>query len=363
MKKLSLIVIVLFFVLAACKKNNNPSPTNPGNPSSGQQTIIRGADLSFLPEITEAGTTFYDSTGVATDPLTIFKDNGCNTVRIRLWYQPATVHSSFSEVLAFSKTIHAAGMNVWLDIHYSDTWADQGHQAKPASWVNLSTSVLEDSVYQYTKRVVGAIQPEFVQIGNEINDGFLWNNGKTNNTNTFIALLNQGIKAAREADDSTKIIIHFAGYKGAFWFYRLLQSHNVNYDIIGISYYPWWHGKDMNVMEDSLSRLSTVFNKKVVIAETAYPFTLGWNDLTNNTIGDSSQLIPQFPATPQGQKNYLMSLRQVLNKNPYNMGFCYWEPDWVAFKGTQATNGSSWENLTLFDFQNKVLPGMDVFNN
>lgn len=357
MKKISFIAILLF-ALISCKKTNTTTPETP----IVQSTIIRGADLSYLPEIESAGTVFYDSTGTAMDPLQIFKENGCNTVRLRLWYQPTTVHSSFQEVLAFSKIVHNTGMKVWLDIHYSDTWADQGHQAKPASWASLSTQVLEDSVYQYTKRVVGAIQPDYVQIGNEINDGFLWNDGKTSNTNTFIALLNQGIKAAKEADDSTKIILHFAGYKGAFWFYRLLQSHNVNYDIIGISYYPWWHGKDMNVMEDSLSRLSTVFNKKVVIAETAYPFTLGWNDWTNNTIGDSSQLITQFPPTPQGQKNYLLSLRSILNKNPNNMGFCYWEPDWVAFKGPQAKDGSSWENLTLFDFQNKALPGMDVFN-
>ncbi len=293
--------------------------------------------------------------------LIIFKNNGCNTVRMRLWYQPAMVHSSFSEVLAFSKTVHTAGMKVWLDIHYSDTWADQGHQTKPASWANLGTQALEDSVYQYTKRVVRAIQPDYVQIGNEINDGFLWNDGKVDNTNTFIALLNKGIKAVRDVDDSTKIILHFAGYKGAFWFYRLLQSHNVDYDIIGISYYPWWHGKDLNTMEDSLSRLSTVFNKKVVIAETAYPFTLGWNDWTNNTIGDSSQLMSQYPATPEGQKNYLLSLRNVLGNNPENMGFCYWEPDWVAFKGPQARNGSTWENLALFDFNNKALPGMTVF--
>lgn len=253
-------------------------------------------------------------------------------------------------------------MKVWLDIHYSDTWADPGHQTKPALWANLSTSVLEDSVYQYTKRVVEAIQPEYVQIGNEINGGFLWNDGKISNRATFIALLNKGIQGARDGDYSTKVIIHFAGYKGAFWFYRILQSNNVNYDIIGISYYPWWHGKDINAMEDSLNVLSSTFNKNVVIAETAYPFTLKWNDWTNNTVGDSSQLIPKYPATPQGQKDYLLDLRSALSKDPKNLGFCYWAPDWVAYKGSQAKDGSSWENLALFDFNNKALPGMDIFN-
>ena len=213
----------LISCIGSCKKNNSTTPTNPAKFSdsgnSNQQTMtIRGTDLSFLPQIEAAGTVFYDSTGTATDPLTIFKDNGCNTVRLRLWYKPATVHSSFSEVDTFSKTIHNDGMKVWLDIHYSDTWADQGTQTKPASWANLSTSVLEDSVYQYTKRVVGAIQPEYVQIGNEINGGLLLDDCKVDKKVTFIALLDKGIQGARDADNSTQIIIHFAGYKGAFWF-------------------------------------------------------------------------------------------------------------------------------------------------
>lgn len=368
MKKLAILVVLLILALVSCKKSNNSTPSNnsnsgnSGSSSSEPANIIRGADLSFLPQIESAGTIFYDSTGTAMDPLTIFKDNGCNTVRLRLWYQPATVHSSFSEVLSFSNKIHTAGLKVWLDIHYSDTWADQGHQTKPASWANLSTSVLEDSVYQYTKRVVSAIQPDYVQIGNEINDGFLWNDGKVDNQSTFITLLDKGIQGARDGDNSTKIIIHFAGYKGAFWFYRLLQSNNVNYDIIGISYYPWWHGKDINVMADSLNVLSSTFNKGVVIAETAYPFTLGYNDYTNNSVGESSQLIAKYPATPQGQRDYLFDLRSALSTIPKDMGFCYWEPDWVAYKGPKATDGSSWENLALFDFNNKALPGMEVFH-
>ena len=368
-KKTSILLAFLLLALFSCQRNNNLLPAY-NNSNSGDSTtsgnqhsqFIRGADLSFLPQIESAGTVFYDSTGMAMNPLTIFKENGCNTIRLRLWYQPATVHSSFSEVLSFSREIHGAGLKVWLDIHYSDTWADPGHQSKPVSWANLSTSVLEDSVYQYTKRVVAAIQPDYVQIGNEINNGFLWNNGKIDNQATFISLLNKGIHGAREGDSTTKIIIHFAGYKGAYWFFRMLQTYNVNYDLIGISYYPWWHGKNMNAMADSLNALSSAFKKGVVIAETAYPFTLKWNDWTNNTVGDTSQIISKYPATPQGQRDYLLNLRKVLSKNTNDMGFCYWAPDWVAYKGPKAKDGSPWENLALFDFNNKALPGMDVFN-
>ena len=115
-------------------------------------------------------------------------------------------------------------------------------------------------------------------------------------------------------------------------------------------------------MADSLSVLSSTFNKGVVIAETAYPFTLGYNDWTDNSVGESSQLITKYPATPEGQKDYLLDLRSALSKNSKGIGFCYWAPDWVAYKGPQATDGSSWENLALFDFNNKALPGMAVFN-
>ena len=353
MKKLWLLFFfILFFV--GCHKTNGDKP-------KPQDTFIRGADLSFLPELEENNTTFYDSTGENKPALEIFKENGCNTVRIRLWHTPIGTHSSLAEVNIFAQQIREAGMKVWLDLHYSDTWADPGKQAKPAGWATLSLIKLKDSVYAYTKRVVTKIQPDYVQIGNEINNGFLWESGRISHETQFTDLLKQGIEATREVDANIRIIIHYAGYKGAFHFFGLLKKHHVDYDLIGISYYPWWHGKNLAALQDSLTQLASTYQKGLVIAETAYPFTLKWNDWVHNIVGDSNQLIAQFPASPAGQKNFLFRLRAVIENIPLGKGFCYWAPDWVSVNGPQSTLGSPWENLTLFDFQHQALPAMCVY--
>ncbi len=146
-----------------------------------------------------------------------------------------------------------------------------------------------------------------------------------------------------------------------FLFLGLMKQYHVDYDIIGLSYYPWWHGKSLDTLQLTLNQLATKYDKEVVIAETAYPFTLSWNDWTNNFIGNANQLIPGYPATEAGQKAFLWKLRTIVQSNPAGKGFCYWEPEWISIKGPQSTVGSPWENLALFDFQNKVLPAMSVY--
>jgi arabinogalactan endo-1,4-beta-galactosidase len=133
--------------------------------------------------------------------------------------------------------------------------------------------------------------------------------------------------------------------------------------MIGLSYYPWWSEKDLSYVAGQLNQLVVQFNKKIFIAETAYPWTLQWKDYTNNVVGESNQLVPAYPATQQGQLQYLQQLKTILAGLPNKLGtgFCYWEPDWVAFKGATATDGSNWENLALFDFSNKTLPGLQAY--
>ena len=345
------LLLFLSLGMMACKKPVTPS----------KNTFIRGADLSRLPEMEEKGTTYYTGKGVAENALEIFQSAGMNVVRLRLWVHPASTHSSLQEVAAFSKRIHAAGLKVWLDLHYSDTWADPGHQTKPAAWANLNLQNLKDSVYAYTQYVVETIHPEYVQIGNEINNGFLWEDGRISHPAQFTALLKKGISATRDADTSIQIILHYAGYKGADWFFGLMEKYHLDYDIIGLSYYSWWHGKSLSTLQLTINQLATKYHKKVVIAETAYPFTLSWNDQTNNVVGDTSQLIPGYPATETGQEAFLWKLRDILQNSSEEGGFCYWEPEWVSSKNQQSNTGSPWENLALFDFQNKVLPAMSVF--
>ena len=349
-------IIFLILCMSSCKKDkeNNP-PVIPAG------YFIRGADLSFLPEIEQASTIFYTSDNKPKDCLTILKESGCNTIRLRLWYNPSNNHSSLVEVAAFANKIKQQNLKILLSIHYSDTWADPGQQTPPGAWAGLTASILGDSVYNYTKRVISVIQPDYVQIGNEINSGFLWEAGRLNNTPSFISLLKSGIRAVRENNINTKIIIHFAGISGSIDFFSLLKTNTVDYDMIGLSYYPIWHGKSLDLLQTTMKDLNTLTRKPVMIAETAYPFTLDWNDYTNNILGLPSQIIPDYPATPAGQLSFIQALIKRIKDTPQGAGFCYWGGEWVAFKGNTSTSGSSWENQALFNFSNTALPVLEAF--
>ncbi len=345
--------LLLLLCLAACQK---PAPEKPK-----EKFFIRSADLSKLPEWEEKGAVFRTASGQREEALQIFRSAGLNIVRIRLWVNPSGVHSSLKEVTAFSQKIQSMGLKVWLDLHYSDTWADPGKQTKPETWQNLSFTQLEDTVYAYTLRVVTRIHPQFVQIGNEINNGFLWDDGKIDHPEHFIALLQKGTSAVRHTDTAIRIILHYAGYYGAETFFSLLQKYHADYDLIGLSYYPWWHGKSLDVLQQTILRLQTAHHKAVVLAETAYPFTLAWNDNTNNFVGNRQQLIADYPPTPEGQKTFLLALRSIIETTPYGGGLCYWEPEWVTIKQAGNTTGSPWENMALFNFQNRAMSSMAVF--
>jgi arabinogalactan endo-1,4-beta-galactosidase len=327
----------------------------------GEDTFIRGADLSDLPKIESLDNVFFNRDGQAGDMLSILKDNGVNTIRVKLWYSSPDGHAGFQEVKAFSERIKAKGLKVWLTVHYSDTWADPGNQAKPGSWLGLDYNTLKDSMYAYTARIVSEIHPEFIQIGNEINSGFLWPHGHNiNNEAQFIELLSTGAKAVRDNDDEAKIIIHFAGLSGSNWFFNKVVD--VDYDIMGLSYYPFYHGQDLGEFESTLSSLGETYDKDILIAETAYPFTLEWEDWTTNIVGSEEDLItPDYPATPTGQKAFVAKIKEIVTQADRGIGFCYWGSELVAFDGNESTEGSPWENLALFGFDNKALPVVEAF--
>ena len=183
----------------------------------------------------------------------------------------------------------------------------------------------------------------------------------TSRRQQFLELLEAGVDAVRQAGTDTEIIMHFAGTADSGPFFDLIDD--LDYDIIGISYYPLFHGKDLAALQTVLENLSQSFDKPVVIAEVAYPFTLQWNDFTHNLVGLEEQLIlPDFPATPAGQRDFLQSIRSIVADSIQNgIGICYWGAELVAWKGPEATDASSWENQALFDFNNKALPVLDVF--
>ncbi|MDZ7614068.1 MAG: glycosyl hydrolase 53 family protein [Flavobacteriaceae bacterium] len=320
---------------------------------------IKGADMSLLPEVRKSGLSFYNKNNEQEDLLKTLKSSGVNVIRLRLWKQPADPNSGFQSVKNLSAEIKNTGLKTLISVHYSDSWADPGTQSKPDQWKNINFEQLKDSVYNYTKKIMTEINPDYIQIGNEINSGLLWPEGNISNPAQMKALLQKGISAVRETNSKTKIIIHFAGISNADWFFSTISG--LDYDVIGISYYSIWHGKDLNALQQSLVSLSETNNKDIFIAETAYPFTLDWKDFTNNIIGLNSQILSEYPASPQGQKDYLIKISDLIKEVPRGIGYCYWGSEWVSYKGNTANNGSPWENQAFWDFSNKSLPVLEAY--
>ncbi len=353
------VVKIFFFVFlfSSCDKDDVDTLV-PDNDSS---KFITAVDISRYPEILNFNPEFYNLEGNQENFISILKENDVNTIRLRLWVNPINEHSGFNEVKQFSQTLKSHGFKVWLTLHYSDTWADPAHQEIPLQWQGVSFTTLRDSVYNYTERVVTQINPDFIQIGNEINSGFLHPQGEIlNNFQKFIELMEEAIIAVRTNTSNTKIILHYAGTDGSDWFFN--QVNILDYDIIGLSYYPIWHGKSLNNLKIKMQDLSEAYNKKIVIAETAYPFTLQWNDWTNNIVGLEDQLItPEYPATIEGQKKFIKQIVNLTNEVENGIGFCYWGAELIAWKGNQSVDASPWENQALFDFDNKALPVLSEF--
>ena len=354
MKKYFPLLYFSMLFLASCVDTELPTGNN--------NFFIKAADCSALPEIEAEQTLFYTEQGLTLSALQILQRNGCNTIRLRLWHNPSDKHCDLKEVSQLAKRIKTMGMKVWLTVHYSDWWADPGQQNIPEAWKKLNYQQLKDSVANYTALIMESINPEFIQIGNEINAGLLWPMAHINNEAQFLGILDTASNVIRSKSQNCKIILHYAGYENAISFFQKVNI--IDYDIIGLSYYPKWHGKQIENLKSGLQQISANFKKDIVIAEVAYPFSLSYNDWTNNIFGSDSDLIlPNYPATPTGQKEFLLKIKEVILGTPNGIGFCYWGAELVAFKGSQATNGSPWENAALFNFNNTALPAQCAFNN
>lgn len=353
--------LLFLFVLVAlsCKKEDESSSPDPINPVNSD--FISAVDISQFPKIDLSSPVFKDSAGNVSNFLDLLKVSGVNTIRLKLWHSPQDGHSGLTEVASFSQELRNKGFKIWLTLHYSDSWADPGQQNPPVLWQNLSFQELMDSVYQYTFRITQIIEPEFIQIGNEINSGMLHPYGDINtNFSQFHQLLDTASMAMRAANKNSRIMLHFAGIQGSDWFFNQLDA--IDYDIIGLSYYPKWHGKSFQELKSKMSLLNQSHQKDVLIAETAYPFTLQWNDWTNNIVGlDEHLILPDYPASPEGQRKFVQDIRDIGENGGSSIGFCYWGAELIAWKGNQATDASPWENQALFDFNNQALPALAEF--
>lgn len=341
-----------------------------------------GADLSYVNQVEENGGVYRDS-GNVKDVFRIFRDHGANCVRVRLWHSPnwqlaITGGKLYSDLADVEKTIRRArqaGMSVNLDLHYSDDWADPQKQDPPAAWKNVSFDVLKDSVYQYTLFVLNYLAskdiiPEMIQIGNETNPGMLFPHGKIVNGNfkPFAELLNSGIKAVRDfsknASIKPQIILHVAQLQDAGWWTRgIIDGEEVrDFDIIGLSHYcKWSKVNTMQVITDTIRSLVKKYNKKVMMVETAYPWTAANADTYNNLF-EAADSVAGYPLSRQGQYNYMKDLVQAIIEGGGN-GIMYWEPAWISSPMRDRWGrGSSWENNALFDFEGNALPAINYMN-
>ncbi|MEO7049938.1 MAG: beta-galactosidase GalA [Ferruginibacter sp.] len=242
---------------------------------------VLGADISFLPELEAKGVKFSDK-GVQKDAIEILKDHGFNYIRLRIFhspekdsgYSPGKGFCDLAHTLQMAKRIKAAGLKFLLDFHYSDYWADPGKQFKPAVWKNLNFPTLKDSVYAYTKAVMSALKtqntlPDMVQVGNEINHGMMWPDGRIDHPDSLAQLIIAGTNAVKEISPKTVMLLHIAlggqNDESVFFLNRML-NRGVHFDIIGESYYPKWHGTPDD-LRNNLTDLINRFHKDVIVVE------------------------------------------------------------------------------------------------
>lgn len=357
------IILTFIFSVSGCRTYSGAEKKS----DAFSYGFIKALDISYLPELEERGAEFF-SNGVKMDFFDIIKDAGINTVRIRLWNDNPLGESSIDNLIKLGKRAVERDLKVLADFHYSDTWGDPGSQSKPEAWKYLSFDELNVKIRKYTADVItecinNGVYPDFVQTGNEISAGFLWDSGRVggsfnDNWNGFTELLISAINGVRDADSDNRIktiVHHHSGsdYNGMKWFFDNIEKYNVPYDIIGVSYYPFYSKDTVTRLKNVITRVKELYGKPVFVVETAYPWTAEWGDDTHNVFGDGSYLLPEFPAGKEGQEGYIKYfLREMYDAEA--VGVAYWGAEWIPVEGF----GSSWENLALFDFEGNALPAL-----
>jgi arabinogalactan endo-1,4-beta-galactosidase len=368
--KVEIILSAIFLIFSLTLISCDNEIDNPDGPKQEENDFYFGADLSSVNMVEDYGAVYKDS-GIVRDPFTIFKNHGCEVVRVRLFHNPDS-KDGYSQLYKpgycglkdVSKTIQRAkdlGMQVCLDLHYSDTWADPANQKIPEAWKGLNLNIMKDSLYNYTLAVLEylkdkSLTPEMIQLGNEINPGILLPVGETEAS--LAVLLNSGIKAVRDFSTTSEIkpeiIIHYADNAGAVWrFTNLINSSVTDFDIMGISYYDQWAKIKFNELASVIKQLKMNFTQEVMIVETAYQWT---NTSRDGKVYNTQIELNGYPVSKTGQFNYMRDLTQTVI-TAGGKGIFYWEPAWV-----NSSLGYGQETNSLFDFNSNVNQGINFMN-
>lgn len=340
--------------------------------------FIKGMDVSMIADLEKRGAVYYCN-GIQEDPFSILKKCGANLIRLRLWVHPFDESGNSyggggNDLETTIQLAHRAAendMGILLDIHYSDFWADPSKQMKPKAWRNLSGQALEQKVYQYTSDVLAAfaderVAPRMIQVGNEITNGLLWPDGHINQPARMAALLQSGICAVRARNPKAKVVLHldFGTDNKMYrkWFDQADQFH-LDFDVIGMSYYPHWNGS-MKLLLENMNDVSGRYDKEVMIAETSIGYTTDTLDCFGIVFSEEEEKATGYVASQDGQEAFLRDLCRTVRsvKNNKGIGVCYWEPAWLpiqdctwgnengcVYMNDKVQAGNTMANQALFD--------------
>ncbi len=343
-----LIQLLLLTTLPACKKSGGHTDTTvtptPDTTQPVTPFFAKGADVSWVTQMESQGIKFYNSAGDERECMQLMKDLGMNTIRLRVWVNPIDNWCNTADVLAKAQRAKSLGMKILLDFHYSDVWADPGHQSKPVAWASLDFAGLKTAVSQHTTDVLNVLKtngitPEWVQVGNETNDGMLWPEGKASvNMANFAQLINAGYNAVKAVSPSSKVMVHISnGYDNSLfrWIFDGLKNNGANWEVIGMSIYPnstnWstLNSQCLSNMNDMVSR----YNKEIMICEVG----MSWD---------------QASACKSFITDLISKTKSVANNK--GIGVLYWEPE--AY--------NNWNGYTLGAFDNSGRPtvALDAFH-
>lgn len=366
--------------------------------------FIRGMDASSVLVEENSGVVYYNFEGEEQDVFQTLAESGVNYIRLRVWNDPYDENGNgygggnndVETAIALGQRATKYGMKVCIDFHYSDFWADPKRQHAPKAWEGMSLEEKSEALYKFTKdslkkMIKAGVNVGMVQIGNEINYGM---SGETDKSNV-VELLKSGSKAVREIsekyDQEIQIVVHYTRITENVNLYKLVKNLNdkeLDYDIIGLSYYPFWDGT-LDNMQTVVNRIREEYGKEVVIAETSYCYTSKDGDGAGNSLVGTKDLVEGYPATVQGQTSMIRDVIAAASEAGA-MGVFYWEGVWLPVGEATADNsaiwekygsgwassyaadydpedaglyygGCSWDNQAFFDFDGYPLESLNLF--
>jgi arabinogalactan endo-1,4-beta-galactosidase len=335
------IIVISIVLIIGCSKNSS----NSGPPPPGPSNFAKGADVSWITEMEAAGRKFYNSAGQEKECMELLKSLGMNTIRLRVWVNPSPSYNDMADVVVKAVRAKNLGMRIMINFHYSDTWADPAHQTKPAAWAGQDLAALKTSLANFTTNVLTELKfnnvtPEWVQVGNETNDGMLWPEGKAStNMSNFVQLVNAGYDAVKAVFPTTKVVVHISnGFDNTLfrWIFDGLQANGGKYDVIGLSLYPTpanWQTLNTQALKN-MNDMVMRYNKEVMVVEVG----MSWDS----------------PAESGAFLSDLISKTKSVSQEK-GLGVLYWEP--------QAYGGWNGYTLGAFDNGGKPTAALNAFAN